>query len=293
MKNTNFIKDINSAKTVSELNDLKNHFLSECSKREDKILVSNILNQIDNFCSAKVIFESLAVPLMSKKEGKKLIKEYSNIIKENKSLKTIYAYHEGLKENKTSDNKKSYITEALSLESPFNKNEYITGIGKIVNIISESFKLLGDKFILENISCDENTKSIGNSLYFLSTNKKSIKNLNEYISHIDNVSDIIIEDKTDTINSDLTLDEIVSKINENNSSKNMNDIFNAIDKEKTFIEAKNICLNIISKQKKENSDNEVLVKLNEIEEKLSKKEYVYDTFTKDMLYMTELQEVLK
>ena len=40
-------------------------------------------------------------------------------------------------------------------------------------------------------------------------------------------------------------------------------------------------------------DNEIIVKLDEMYDKLSNKKYTFDTYTKDMLYMTELQEVLK
>ena len=67
------------------------------------------MGQINDFCGAQAIFESMIVPLMGKKGGKNLINKYTKVIKENKSLKTIYAYHEGLKENKTTDAKKHIL----------------------------------------------------------------------------------------------------------------------------------------------------------------------------------------
>lgn len=293
MKQTNYMQTISKANTLEELTRIKESFLSECKKREQTILVSNILGQINNFCGAQAIFESMIVPLMGKKGGKNLINKYTKVIKENKSLKTIYAYHEGLKENKTTDAKKAYITEALSLSAPIHYNEYVKGVGEVVSLISEAFKMLGNDYILENVSYDNKVESIGSSLLYLSTTKKNIRNLNEYISHIDNVSENITESKDVTINVDLSLDEIVSEMTQKVKKTDVNNIFNTDDKEKTFCEAKNVCLTMIKNQKEQTNDEEVSAKLTEMESKLAEKQYTFETFTKDMLYMTELQEVLK
>lgn len=281
------------ANTLEELAQVKASFLAECEKREQKITVSNILSEIGNFCGAKVMFESLIIPLMGKKGGKTLVNKYTKTIKENKSLKTLYTYYEGLKENDSSDSKKTYITEALSLTTPINYNEYVKGVGDIVSLISEAFKMLGNDFVLKNISNDKKATIIGESLVYLATTKKSIKNLNEYMSHIDNVSDNIVESVTNKINIDSTLEDIVSEMKQTNEKINVNGIFNTDDKEKTFSEAKQKCLDIITERKSLSNDNEIIVKLNEMYDKLSNKKYTFDTYTKDMLYMTELQEVLK
>lgn len=293
MKQTNYMQTISKANTLEELTQIKESFLSECKKREQTILVSNILGQINDFCGAQAIFESMIVPLMGKKGGKNLINKYTKVIKENKSLKTIYAYHEGLKENKTTDAKKAYITEALSLSAPIHYNEYIKGVGEVVSLISEAFKMLGNDYILENVSYDNKAGSIGSSLLYLSTTKKNIRNLNEYISHIDNVSENITESKDVTVNVDLSLDEIVSEMTQKVKNTDVDNIFNTDNKEKTFCEAKNVCLTMIKNQKEQTNDEEISAKLTEMETKLNKKQYTFETFTKDMLYMTELQEVLK
>ena len=288
-----YIQLIKKTNSLNELNNIKNDFLAECKKQENKINVSNLLFQINNFCGAKTLFESLAPSLISKKDGKKIINKYVNIIKENNSLKTLYAYYEGLKNNKTPENKKTYITEALSITKPIIYNEYVKGVGDVVNVISEAFKLLGDEYVLNNISYDKNSDIIGESLLYLSRTKKNIKNLNEYMQHIDKVSDKLIENENKMINIDLTLEEIVTDMKQKISESNINDIFNTDNKEKCFKESKEVCLKMISNQKDLNTDNEIINKLTEMENKLIKKEYTYETFTKDMLYMTELQEILK
>lgn len=285
----NMIQNVN---TLEELNVLKSNFLNECTKREQTINVANLLSKITNFGCAKTMFESMIPSLLPKKEGKKIIKNYVNIIKENKSLKTIYSYYEGLNENKNSDAKKTFILEALTIGKPINYNEYVLGVGKVINLISESFKILGNEFVLNNVSLNESSKSIGDSLVYLTTTKKTVKNLNEYFSHIDNVCDNIITETKENINVDATLEELVAEMhNKRNSS--MNNIFETDNKKESFDKEKNKCLKMISNQIKENTDKDILTKLVEMENKLSRKNYQFETFTKDMLYMNELQEVLK
>ena len=80
MKQTNYMQTISKANTLEELTQIKESFLSECKKREQTILVSNILGQINDFCGAQAIFESMIVPLMGKKGGKNLINKYTKII---------------------------------------------------------------------------------------------------------------------------------------------------------------------------------------------------------------------
>lgn len=292
MKNTNYKQLVQEASTVEELNSIKEDFLKECQKRENNISVNQLLSKVKNFGSAKAMFESMIPSLLSKKNGKKLINQYTKIIKENKSLKTIYAYVEGLKENKNSDAKKAYITEAIAIGTPVDNKQYALGVKELVNLINEAFDVLGDEYVLSNVSLDENATLIGESLLYLSTTKKSVKNLNEYFSHVDTVSEIVNEGKSNELNVDSTLDTIVSEIT-NTTNGSIESILTAENKETTFLEAKQICMEMISKQKNNTNDSEIVSKLTEMENKLSKKTYKFESFTKDMLYMTELQEVLK
>lgn len=290
---TNYNKmDIHNITTLENLESYKKDFLNECEKREKKIKVANLLEGVSNFGCAKTMFESMIPSLMSKKEGKNIINKYVKTIKENKSLKTIYSYYEGLNENKTSDTKKTYIVEALSIGKPIHYNEYVKGVGDVISLISESFKVLGDDFVLTNISLDESSKVIGDSLLYLSTTKKTVKNLNEYFNHINNVCDNIITESKEPINLDATLEDLISDI-QIKENKTLDDILNTNSKQDTFNEEKEKCLNIINKQINENSDKEIVTQLKEMKTKLINKNYNYDTYTKDVLYMNELQEVLK
>lgn len=293
MSNTNYKQAILKANTIEELNSVKNAFLSECDKRENKIKISNILQKVGNFGSAKNMFESMIVSLLPKKDGKKLINKYVSTIKENKSLKTIYTYIEGLNENKTVDSKKVYITEALSLASPINYNEYVKGVGDIISIITEAFDVLGDEFVLNNVVYNPTSDLIGESLTYLSTSQKNIKNLNEYINHLDIVTEKSNKNISENINVDSTLEDIVSEMKQNMKGTDVSNIFETENKAEAFQENKQVCLEMISRQKNSTTDTEIIAKLNEMEEKLSKKQYTFETYTKDMLYMTELQEVLK
>jgi hypothetical protein len=293
MSKTNFSKLIHNTKTFDELETLKQGFLKECEEHRNSIAVANLLGTIRNFGDAKVMFESIIPSLLGKKEGKTLIKNYTNIIKENKSLKTIYAYHEGLKDNTTADAKKNYITEALSIGNKIDNTEYLNGLESVIKIISESFKLIGDKEVLNIITFDDNVKAINESINYLATTTKTVKNLNQYINHINTASETLVEAKQNVdFNIDVTLDDILSS-KSNNAQSVMESIFDdSVDKETTFKKTKEECLKMIKEQRNSSHDFEVSTKLDEMAQKLSKKSYNYDTYTKDMLFMSELQEVL-
>lgn len=293
MEKIQYKKLIQTAKTFDELEALKEGFLNECKLQSDKIAVANMIGQIKNFGDAKAMFESTIPSLLKMKGGKALINKFATIVKENHSLKTLYAYHEGLKSNTNTDAKKNYITEALAISQPIDKDVYLTGVKKIVSLIAEAFKLIGNETILETVKHDTNSQMLGESLVYLATTKKNIKNLNEYISHINRVSDNITENTVPTINVDATLEEIVSEMRGKINANSVDSIFEATNKEEAFATAKKACLNMIAAQKNLAGDTDVRNKLNEMEQKLAKKTYDFNSYTKDMLYMTELQEVLK
>lgn len=284
---------IQKAKSFDELETLKENFLNECSVQYNKIAVANMLGQITNFGDAKAMFESTIPTLLKTKGGKKLINKFASIVKENKSLKTLYALHEGLNRSNDADAKKNYITEALTITKPISTDMYMTGVKNIVSLVAEAFRLIGDDAVLQTVKHDNNSKMLGESLVYLATTKKNIKNLNEYITHINRVSENITESKDHIYNIDATLEEIVSEMKEKTTTNAVDSIFETEDKEQSFAMAKKACLDIIASQKRNAVDNDIYNKLNEMETKLSKKNYNFDSYTKDMLYMTELQEVLK
>ena len=293
MEKKKYTSLIQEAKTFDELESLKQGFLQECSAQYNRIAVANTLSKITNFGDAKAMFESTLPSLMKVKGGKTLINKFAKTIKENKSLKTLYAYHEGLKDNVNVDAKKNYITEALAISEPVNTNEYETGLSKIVNLVTESFKLIGVDAVLANVKHDEKAQMLGESLVYLASTKKNIRNLNEYISHLNRVSDNLVENTVPTINTNSTLEEIVAEMKGSLTTTSLDSIFESENKAQAFNDAKTVCLEMISAQKEYVNDDELRAKLNEMENKLNKKVYNYDTYTKDMLYMTELQEVLK
>jgi hypothetical protein len=132
---------------------------------------------------------------------------------------------------------------------------------------------------------------ISESLYYLSTTKKDLRNLNDYISHIAIVSENITQNISNEINVDKTLTEIVTSLT--NEGKSLGEIFETDDRQTAFEKSKQVCLEMVNKQINSNNTQPVITRLNEIKGKLSEKVYNYDSFTKDMIYMIELQDVLK
>ena len=293
MEKKNYKTLVQNAKTFVELENIKNDFLNECAKQHDLIAVSQITENIKNFGDAKAIFECITPSLLKVKGGKTLINKYAKVIKENQSLKTLYAYHEGINANKTALEKKNYITEALSISNPINTVEYANGMAKIINVLTEGFALIGAETVLKTVKTNTQTSLVSESMYYLASQKKNLKNLNEYIAHINAVSDNIVENVTPSINVNTTLEDIVSEMKGKISNNTIDEIFTTENKEVTFAENKKVCLEMISQQKMMTTDNDVRLKLHEMESKLKEKRYDFNSYTKDMLYMSELQEVLK
>ena len=90
---------------------------------------------------------------------------------------------------------------------------------------------------MENVSYDENRATIGNSLLYLATTKKNIKNLNEYINKeitiegfVDNIRDLqyvqflIVRDSSGKL-------QVTIEKNENN--KELNEIVSNLSSEST------------------------------------------------------------
>lgn len=294
MDKTNFSKLIQNTKTFDELETLKQGFLKECEEHRNTIAVANLLGTIRNFGDAKVMFESIIPSLLGKKGGKTLINKYTKTIKENKSLKTIYAYHEGIKDNTTPESKKNYLTEALSIGNKINTTEYNDGLKKIVSLLSEGFKMIGDKTVLDIVTINDETRIVNESIDYLASTPKTVKNINKYISCVNAASETLVESKqNDEFNVDVTLDEMLQNKNNSNAQNVMESIFDdSSDKEATFEKTKTDCLTMIKEQRNSCKDAEISTKLDEMAQKLSKKSYNYDTYTKDMLFMSELQEVL-
>ena len=291
--NKNIYKIFSNINSFDELENVKNTFLIECEKHHDKLTVNNLVESINNITDAQSIFESIIPSLMSKKDGKKYINGYINILKENESLKTIYSLYEGLKRSNDSDSKKIFITEALSLSKPIDIKEYDKGIEKIKCFFKETFEMLGSKIVLNTIKIDNDSKLIGESLCYLSTTKKNIKNLNEYFKHINIVSNVLNEEINNNIDVNLTLNDIVKNINENSQITDISDLLTSNDKLSTFTNLKENCLKMLKEYKTVATDNDVILKLTEMEIKLNEKQYNYQSFTKDILYMCELNEILK
>ena len=154
--------------------------------------------------------------------------------------------------------------------------------------------MIGDKTVLDIVTINDETRIVNESIDYLASTPKTVKNINKYISCVNAASETLVESKqNDEFNVDVTLDEMLQNKNNSNAQNVMESIFDdSSDKEATFEKTKTDCLTMIKEQRNSCKDAEISTKLDEMAQKLSKKSYNYDTYTKDMLFMSELQEVL-
>lgn len=265
-------KDINKIKLLKEeFNDLVDKHIYELQKNEE-------MNNI-NFGNIKKIYENISPKLFSTDKGRKLIHKYIKCITENKTLLNLYILYENFI-NLSGNKVKSFITESLSLYD-FDKKSYNIGIDNLRNILKESLKYTNGRDIDLNDIINEKDKELNECINYITTNKKTLKNLPIFEDKIDRIFNILTEIKS---TKETNNDEYISDINEN---KNIN----LVTKKNIFEEYKNICINIIDKLLIK-SDDTHSKKLNEVKNKLVDKNFNEDLIDNDLLHLIELKNTL-
>lgn len=278
----------------SELTKMKEQFINECAEQESRLQVAERIGEIRSFGDIKIMFESLIPELLGKPAGKRLINTYTKTLKENRSLKTLYGLHAGLGDNETADKRRVFMQEALSLCKDFDRTEYLEGMRKLSRLMSESMRELNPILVLEKTAVSDTDKYVNESVLYLASNKKSLKNLNDYTKHMD----IVSENKNPTPASPFNVNEDLASIFETFKAKNgsKEETFTAFletdNKEQAFQDMKAMCLEALNSQKQNTQDTATLQKLSEMESKLRAKSYCYESYTKDMIHMSDLQSIL-
>lgn len=278
----------------SELSKLQEQFANECAEQDCRLQVAERIGEIRSFGDIKMMFESLIPSLLGKPNGKRLINAYTRTIKENKSLKTLYGIYDGINENTDSNKRRVFMQEALGLCENFDNVQYLEGMRSLSKLISESMRELSPSLVLEKTNLQNTDKCVNESILYLVSNKKTLKNLNDYTRHMEIVTECKAPAVTPSFNANEDIASVLESFKaekENNPSAILG-IFESDNKEETFLNMKQQCLEAIQKQKKSSQDSVTLRKLTEMEKKLEAKTYCFESYTKDMINMTDLQSVL-
>ena len=222
--------------------------------------------------------------LTKNNEGKKLFKKYIQALKEDSNLKREYLIYKNLttkKFNNESD-AKDYIKENINL---LKNNNPSKGLKKLNSILGEKELVNENEEIYKHINILRNTKKSPNSL------EKIQKSLNFFKERMLK-EEIVVESKYDTVGvpPSILTKLAVNKFNnkyENITEEEKNIIKNILngndeDKEKTYTNLKNECIDIIDNRLTENSDLDLKDKLLKVKDKLLRTSFNKETFPTDI-----------
>tara|TARA_Y100000592_G_C5475493_1_gene322017 strand:+ start:1567 stop:2328 length:762 start_codon:yes stop_codon:yes gene_type:complete len=239
-----------------------------------------------NFGNIKDTFNNiLSESILSKNnEGKKLFKKYIQVLKEDSNLKKEYLIYKNLttkKFNNESD-AKDYIKENINL---LKNNNPSKGIKKLNSILGDKKLVNENDEIYKHINILRNTKKTPNSL------EKIQESLNFFKERMLK-EEIVVENEYDTtgVPPSVLTKLAVNKFNnkyENITEEEKNIIKNILngndeDKEETYTNLKNECIDIIDNRLTENSDLDLKDKLLKVKDKLLRTSFNKETFPTDI-----------
>lgn len=306
-KYINLNKQIAESKNISEIENIKNEVDKLYNSHIFSLKLNEKFNTINDmsFGDVKCIFEKISTDLFKSKNGRLKINEFINTIKENKSLMNMYILHESICSPNYISDAKLFLNEALSLIGNINKKDLKEGVNKLSNIISTSINYIDVNDTNIDSIFNSETKSLNESIDYIATNKKTIKNLSTYTNKINEVSNFIEEHLPKikiSENKCKDIDELTEKlINDFNSkysdkiSVNESDIIKTYastnDKKTVFEVYKTECIELIDSVIN-NSNEEVGQRLTEMKDKISKKIYNEETLDTDITYLIDLKNTL-
>lgn len=295
-------KKITESKDIDTIVNLQEKMNNLIKEHINILKVENILENLNSisFGELNEMFKNISSSLFESNKGRLLIDKYAKTINENKALSAIYTFHHTINESNKKDNVDLYIRELNDiLLNDIDKNTLKEGKEKIANLIKKSINIISLDDDTFNSMIDCKSKDLHESIEYIATAKKSAKSIQSRIEKYNVIAEHI--DKANNFNltipeTEIKINEAVNKINEE-YSEILNDsdseyirgfISGKISKSEIYEHYKSLCLSLINEMKNdENAET-----LQNIYEKLEKKEYHEESFNDDFSHMISLRKTL-
>lgn len=258
----------------------------------------------NNIGKLNAIFLQNVSNLLKRKDGPKLMKEYTSIISKNKMLLKEYMLFDYIDKIENTENLKDYVIEGVT---------YLDGINRttLKEFNEKVAKFMNDNKI-EKIDEIENEK-LYEALDSLIFTKKTLKTINERVDKLNQVVNLIkenkelieeVDDETFVINEDVDsfFQFAINKFNnkyDNLLTEEEKVVFKSVtspttekEKQLVFEEQRKNCIDLTNSFLKESIDNTTREKLLNVKEKLLEQKFGKDTFFDDILSFVELKQTL-
>lgn len=230
------------------------------------------------------------------KHNKKALKECTNLIKEDKNLRSAFRFIDALRRYNCDGDPCSYVNESLMLASnEIDRNTFNESVEKLADMLS--------KYEIGGYSLDEETVKYFKACEEVLLEKKSLANLTNYTNSINLISGYIEKHKLPVVESKKSIKSISEELEKkiaNLTEEEQTLVQDIIDFKKPMVEAKqeqlfnrfkNECLSIVEGLMVDANDDEKFG-LDAIKEQLENKKYCKETIVQDIANLLEIKDVL-
>lgn len=270
---------------------LANKFFDEMNAEEEEM--DALYNESRNFGIIYQVIESNVPTLLETKEGQKALRKIIKTIKGNKILHEQFKAYNNLQPSDKIENVDEYIAESLSLVPKFNKKDVKENNERLIKLIK--------KYNLdEMIDIDDEKLNLFESIEFVTMNKKSLKNIDDYVNAtkmikesiinlpVSETKDFSIEDYAEEINN---VSENIAKELNSAEIKLLKEVTNG-NSEEYFNECKSKTLSKLDEMISNEKDIETKSRLSKIYEKINNKRYNKKNAIVDIAEMVEMQDAI-
>ena len=303
MKSIN--EKINNMKTIEELDAYQNE-LNE--KFDTRRRVLNLIAEAKelggkSFGYLKESFENLSSKLFRTDEGKAVMRKYTNVIKENKSLSSLHKLYENIRKAHSGIDFDYFVGTICETNWNVKAKELTEGMEKLAGVVAEGYIVVGEgagKYL-----GTENDRLDG-AIEFIAENRAGQKNIVKYSEAVKVIREAVekngniadsFKKETDL---DKTIEDLVSKYSKDEytdeEEKDMlaNQIARSGDEEAVFIKKKTECVDSLDEAIKKYSDgnhDEERSTLKKIHEQVSAKSYNPETIGPDICNFVEMTKL--
>lgn len=241
-----------------------------------------------NFGIIYHIFEANMDYLLSTKEGREIIKEFTKKIKGNKVLTEEFNIYESLCTNGDVGAAEFYVNEAVAVFPSFSKSD-------LVNLHNELLGILREGKIDEVIEIDENRLALYEAIEYLMLNKASLSNVKEVAAnkqvikeHLDSNKDKGEEKPSYNMQMESVVNKYGDELNED-EMKLVKEFISSENKEKLFNTYKEQTISKINATRNLDEDKD---RWDDVYKTVCEKKYDENTALYEISQMVEIQNIL-
>lgn len=230
-----------------------------------KETVGDVIEKMPSMSMGNIIsiFENVSGEVLKTRGGKKTINDFLKLVKEDKNIHNSYLLKENISTSANIANPKEFINESIAIANETSDRSRLKeSKANLAKFVSEAISKISPDKISDKVVLDDGTKKVNDNLDILMWGRRTIQN---------------------TAARNNSLNETIDFMTRKPSSDTQENVFE---------NCKNDCINAIN-EAWEVSDSSVRIKLTEIKDKLSKKQYSELTADDDIKYMKELINTIK